>query len=151
MSRLAIGSDDFPLAAGKHLTDAQVLAGSSRTDGSVYLCGYVVECSLKALWIFQTGVPTHRPPQWRGLGGHSLKGLHDWVATMGSMAGSRVARYIGPAFEALPTTVTLATWAPDLRYRASGGVGTGLASQSLAEAEALFGEVVGQMQLDGEL
>lgn len=39
--------DDYSAAARRHLTDAAVLFGQHRWDGTVYLTGYAVECALK--------------------------------------------------------------------------------------------------------
>lgn len=150
MSQLSIGTDDFPLAAGKHLGDAQALAVAARPDGCAYLSGYVVECCLKSLWLLQTGVPARLPPKWSS-SGHALKELHEWVTTMSSVAGSRVARYLGPAFAALPTSPMIASWEPGLRYQAQGTVTPSQAEQWLADATSLFDEVVGEMHLDGEV
>lgn len=56
MSRLRQSNgDDYPEAAGKHLTDASVLVADDRHDGAAYLAGYVVECALKALIQMETG------------------------------------------------------------------------------------------------
>jgi len=41
--------DRFAQAAGRHLADSETLAAGSRLDNAVYLAGYVVECSLKAV------------------------------------------------------------------------------------------------------
>lgn len=47
--------DDYPRAACKLLADALVLKARHRYDGAVYLAGYVVECSLKALKNWKLG------------------------------------------------------------------------------------------------
>ena len=39
----------FLRAAREHLRDAEVLLDAERFGGTVYLCGYGIECSLKAL------------------------------------------------------------------------------------------------------
>ena len=41
--------ESFSYSAGRHLQDAQILLREKRWDNSVYLAGYVVECSFKVL------------------------------------------------------------------------------------------------------
>jgi hypothetical protein len=45
---------DFQALARVRLDDAQTLLSSGRSDGAYYLCGYVVECALKACIAKQT-------------------------------------------------------------------------------------------------
>jgi len=62
MSRLAQGDgDDYPDAAEKHLTDADMLLHAGRFDGAGYLTGYVVECVLKTyILVGQSSSPIAR-------------------------------------------------------------------------------------------
>ncbi len=43
-----IPTNDLLKIAGARLKDAEVLLGSRRYDGAIYLCGYAVELALKA-------------------------------------------------------------------------------------------------------
>jgi len=65
--------DDYPRAACKLLADALVLKARHRYDGAVYLAGYVVECSLKALIKLEVGQVKRT---------HDLAKLHDTVARL---------------------------------------------------------------------
>lgn len=58
--------------AGERERDAHVLREQGRLLGAVYMAGYAVECSLKALVQLQGGkFPTHGP------GGHNLRNLSE--------------------------------------------------------------------------
>ena len=74
--------DDHPEAAHKHLLDAGVLLAQRRPDGAGYLSGYVVECALKSLYVFETGQP---------LRGHDFVSLTRVVSAVATMAGARIA------------------------------------------------------------
>jgi HEPN domain-containing protein len=146
MSKLRTPSgDDHPDAAHKHLLDAKVLLEAQRADGAAYLSGYVVECALKSLWLFETGVPSDKRLPWGKT--HHLNRLADSIATMSSVAGAKTARYFKAATRGLPTS-PIAAWSPEMRYR-SPCMSLGDASTWLNTAEVVFLETVAQMQLDG--
>lgn len=62
--------DDFCAAALRFYDDATVLRGAGRHDGTVYLCGYVQECSLKAS--LKVSLPSFRGRDF----GHELDSLN---------------------------------------------------------------------------
>lgn len=141
MSRLALpGGDDHPEAAQKHLLDAQALLAQRRPDGAAYLSGYVVECALKTVVQLETGVARR---------GHVLASLAREVATAAAMAGAKTARYLGPATRNL-LTAAIAAWTVSMRYRAP-AMALPEAETWVQSAQAVFGETVGQMRLDGVL
>ena len=54
MTRLAsCQGDDYPVASKKHLDDASALAQGGRHTGCAYLAGYVVECALKSVLLYE--------------------------------------------------------------------------------------------------
>ncbi|MHB1826829.1 MAG: hypothetical protein ACYCV6_03925 [Steroidobacteraceae bacterium] len=148
--RLASG-DDHPDAACKHLADAQALQSAGRADGAAYLSGYVVECALKALWLFERGVPpTGQKPAWKaGRSGHEIGELQKEIATISVLASANIARYVGPAISALPTT-QIAAWNPMMRYK-SPSMTVAAASAWVAEALSVYDETIAQMVKDGVL
>ncbi len=152
MSKLQLpNGDDHPEAARKHLDDAHGLLSHNRADGGAYLAGYVVECSLKALILYDSGVPSPGSrPRWRsGAAGHDLGGLVAQASSFATIAGAKSARYLGPAIQRL-ANAGIASWGPDMRYRAP--YMTPADAQSwFADAQAVYQESVGQMLLDGEL
>lgn len=75
-------TEHFPNAACRHLVDSEHLLSVSRWDGSAYLAGYVIECSLKAL----IAHPTAPPGVDLQNIGHNLSAL---IQTLDQMASSR--------------------------------------------------------------
>jgi hypothetical protein len=67
--------DDHPEAALNHLLCAEALLSQQRFDGAAYLRGYVVECSLKGLWLLEEGAATSGKKLW-GTKGHNLSYLN---------------------------------------------------------------------------
>jgi hypothetical protein len=132
--------DDYPEAALKHLDDASALLIRGRHDGTAYLAGYVVECSLKALLQYETGV---------GVFGHDLARLAAQVSALCAVAGARTARYIAPPVRTVPVA-SIAAWEPKMRYHAPGMSAAG-ARAWLQDAESIFLATVGRMALDGVL
>jgi hypothetical protein len=94
--------EDWREVANKRMTDARSML-PSRTDsvGPVYMAGYAIECSLKALLQQRgSGFPT------QGSEGHNLRGL--WASagfTLGDIPGS-------DGF----STYYVEAWCTDLRY-----------------------------------
>ena len=140
--------DDHPDAAAKHAEDAKVLLDAGRADGAAYLSGYVVECSLKSLWLHETGVPGSGKMPW-GKRGHDLKHLHSQVAALAAVAGAKVARYVKAQVTGV-TTSPIAPWTPEQRYRAP-AMTVADAKSWCDTAWAMYQESVGQMLLDGVL
>jgi hypothetical protein len=141
MSKLALANgDDHPDAAAKHLADSAALLSAARADGAAYLSGYVVECSLKSIYQLQTGSPLH---------GHAWPTLHAQAAAVASVAGAKTAKYLGPATQSV-LAAAIASWKPGLRYEAA-SISVATAHAWHLTATQVFGEVIAQMSLDGEL
>jgi len=139
MSKLKTTSgDDYPDAAEKHLKDATALLDASRHDGAAYLSGYVVECSLKALRQLETGNTKAT---------HGITGLTSEVNALVAAAGTKIARYVGPATKGIPST-PIATWQPGMRYRSEEIAPTD-ARTWVSLAAGVFQETIAQMKLDG--
>lgn len=152
MSRLRLPNhDDHPEAASKHLTDARALIAASRHDGAAYLAGYVAECSLKALLLYEKGMPAPgaTPPWKKGSDGHDLSKLQADVATLAAIGGAKTARYFGSSVKGL-TSLPLAAWDPGMRYRAP-AMAVADAASWLANADSIYAETVGAMIKDGVL
>ena len=114
MSRLALpNGDDHPDAAHKHLLDAEALLAQQRADGAAYLSGYVVECALKSLWLHETGLPAGGSMPW-GRDGHNLTLLATQIAALATVAGARIARYLGASTMQI-TSSAIANWTPVMR------------------------------------
>lgn len=139
--------DDHPEAARKHLDDASVLASKDRPDGTSYLAGYVVECCLKSLILFETGMQASTPPNWRGRDGHDLRKLATQASSICAIAGARVARYLSAAVRLLPTAAIMA-WDPEMRYHAP-AMTVQDAAAWLGDAQSVYRATVEQMFLDG--
>ncbi|MGC4065693.1 MAG: hypothetical protein QM784_13805 [Polyangiaceae bacterium] len=75
-------AEHFANAAARHLQDSKLLLDKSRWDGSAYLAGYVIECSLKAL----ISTPSSPPGVDLKELGHSLSLLQQ---RLDQMAASR--------------------------------------------------------------
>ncbi len=139
MSKLVLkNGDDHPEAAEKHLMDAGHLLTDGRPDGAAYLSGYVVECAIKSLIVLENA----KPPA-----SHNLPGLAGQIANLALLAGSKTAKYFGPATQAV-ASAGIASWGPGLRYRAP-TINPATAAAWHAEANAIFRETVAQMKVDG--
>ena len=151
MSRLRLPSgDDHLEAARRHLDDALALHGATRPDGAAYLAGYVVECSLKTLLLYEMGATiTSAPRPWSGRDGHDLKVLAGQASSAAALAGAKTARYMGSAVTGF-SSAPIAGWSAELRYRAP-SVTQDVASAWLVNAQAIYDQTVGQMLLDGVL
>ena len=142
MSRLKRDNgDDYPDAAGKHLEDSRVLLAGSRHDGAAYLAGYVVECALKTLVQLEAGGPPHR---------HDLTGLCDRLDGLAAQVGSRCGKIYLAAEASLRASRVLNEWKPEQRYR-SPGVTEADATAWCQEAELAYRQIIGQLQLAGDL
>ena len=112
-------SEHYPKAARRHLEDSKVLLDAQRWDGSAYLAGYVIECSLQALIVAPSASCPHGQ-SWPG-DGHDLSSL---AFRLGQMAASR-----RPGFKrnvsiqlliAIKGALTGApNWHPRMRYESS--------------------------------
>lgn len=139
MSKLRLpNGDDHPDAARKHLLDAQALLANGRADGAAYLSGYVAECALKTLYVYETGLP---------LSGHDLQRLASLVNAVATMAQAKAAKYFGPRTRGAATSA-LGGWDPAMRYRAP-WMTQADALAWFEEAYGIFRETIHQMRLDG--
>jgi hypothetical protein len=153
----AHNSDDFPDAATKHLGDARALHAARRHDGACYLLGYVVECSLKAVYLhdraWESSTRTHNKALL--LAAHhqvSHKPLgHDLSALLAVSVGPEGARYLPDLPPPGPGAATILTWKETLRYRSPAPDADIRAASWSAWAEFVHDHTVIQMQLDGVL
>jgi HEPN domain-containing protein len=134
--------DRFAQAAGRHLTDALVLASGTRLDNAVYLAGYVVECSLKTVIEHHLGEAEAR--RW----GHDLSALQgralQQLCVMVPHAQIRV-----PASRTHGTV--LEQGHPVRRYWASGQWSEQETRLALERASEIYRETVVSMVADGYL
>jgi len=134
--------DDHPDAAGKHLLDALTLRKNGRFDGAAYLSGYVVECSLKTLIIFQTR---------KAIRGHKLNDLSKRALELAKLPTSKTARFNKVISGKLSIGDPVTGWKETLRYHASGSISSVEANAWVDEAVAVYQSTVAQMKLDGIL
>ena len=141
MSRLKQDNgDDYPEAARKHLLDAAALLSAGRPDGSAYLAGYVVECSLKTLLQIEKGSADRI---------HMLAALRRQVAALAVQANVTTGRYCLVADRLLRNAVIL-KWRPEIRYREP-STSAADAQAWQREAAAVYSRVVGALILDGRI
>jgi HEPN domain-containing protein len=134
--------DRFAQAAGRHLADSEILAAGSRLDNAVYLAGYVVECSLKAVISHHLGVPAarHYRHDLAALQGRALQQLRTLVPHV----DFRV-----PASRTQGTV--LDTGHPERRYWASGRWTQQEVEAALKRASEIYCDTVVAMVLNGDL
>jgi HEPN domain-containing protein len=120
----------FRRVALQRFEDAQLLFDGGRNTGAIYLAGYAVECTLKALLLSAT--PTSKIPKvldsFRGGQGHDLEWLkRQYIKGGGSIFPSTIARKFA----------RVNSWKTDIRYEP----GTSLlrdAEEFLQAAEAVL-------------
>jgi hypothetical protein len=122
-----ISRSELRRLARARLRDSEVLFNQGRYDGAVYLCGYTVELALKARMcqtLKWSGFPSTRKEfePYQSLRTHNLD-------TLLSLSG--VEAKIKTRFLTLWSAV--ATWEPEVRYRA---IGTATKSDALNMIEA---------------
>jgi len=152
----AHNDDDFPAAATKHLGDARVLHHSRRHDGACYLLGYVVECSLKAVYLhdraWDSATRTHNKAKIRAAHkevSHRPLG-HVLSALLAVNVGPEGARYL-PDLPLGPGGAAILEWKETIRYRSPDPSAAHRADSWSAWAELVHDHTVIQMQLDGVL
>lgn len=100
----------FHRVALQRLEDAEILLANDRTTAAMYLAGYAVECSLKALLL--AAAPRARHPQilksFYGKIGHDLEWLRRELRRHAVILPAEVARHLR----------RVANWSTDLRYEA---------------------------------
>jgi HEPN domain-containing protein len=108
-------AEHYPNAAYRHLTDSKHLLDASSWDGSAYLAGYVIECSLKALISHSTtppGIDLHAM-------GHDLSSLTKRLDQMASSRQSLWKRHVSAQWlSALRGRLDSSrpSWSPSMRY-----------------------------------
>ncbi len=152
MSRLAVGADDYPEAARKHIADARTLSEAQRHDGAAYHSGYVVECSLKAVLLHDRSYdPTTTTTDAAKLASWhaqlcSKKFGHKLARLLSATVGAEGARYLPP----LGPSASVLNWTETMRYWAPGAISNVQAEAFLSWAELAVESIV-QMTLDGVL
>ncbi|WP_394824165.1 hypothetical protein [Pendulispora albinea] len=149
MSNLSWNDDDHPEAAAKHLHDAEVLLHAARFDGAGYLSGYVVECALKTVFLFdqvmQHGTTcltkAHRQVAMKPFG-------HNLAALAALTFGPHGAQYM-PDLSLSPSVVQ--RWKETIRYRCQGTIKEDEAVAWYWWASFVYAESVLRMRLDGVL
>ena len=134
--------DRFAQAAGRHLCDSLILAAQHRHDNAVYLAGYVVECSLKAI------LAHHLSAAVAGSYKHDLTGLQGRAL--------QLLRVLVPHVHLrLPSSRTQGTGLdvghPQRRYWTSGLWSHDEVHAAVDCAREIYRETVLSMVLDGDL
>lgn len=164
--------DDYPAAAGKHLSDADALIRAGRFDGAAYLVGYVLECSLRtvimvgeivkrgdvspgreAAAVAPRSVTMSRfkavaARETRAMArDHDLDVLAKATTSYASVLNSANAAYAPPVDVSKPPWG--GAWAPSLRYRAEKEISAQVAKDWFKEADQLYRSTVGLMIRNG--
>ena len=129
-------SRDFQKAARQRLTTAQFLLINGYNLDAMYLAGYVVECSLKALILFVTVEEERAEILARITKGHRMH-LPEVLANQLSDLGHPLPMEFIKKFRRFP-------WTTSLRY-ASGRVDSGETRGWLKTAQEVFNWVEGQL------
>jgi hypothetical protein len=154
MSRLACQGSDYPDASTKHLEDAKVLDRNGRYDGSAYHAGYVVECALKAVLLYETSW-NRRTGQYdrKKLDqvqirlselSHGLEGLFEELTRVYATATTQSSPYL----PALSASAAIMGWRPGHRYRPTGHRKRAEAQAMLNDAQQVYDRTIGQMMRD---
>lgn len=153
----AQNQDDYPDAATKHLGDARALVAALRHDGACYLLGYVVECSLKAVFVhdqaWQAGARVHDTAlinlAYQVVSRQRPYG-HNLAALLAATVGPEGARYLSD-LQIWLNGATVLQWRETLRYRSPTPDAALRAGSWIHWAELVYDATVVQMQLDGVL
>lgn len=108
-------AENYANAACRHLTDSKILLDASSWDGSAYLAGYVIECSLKAIIATPSAPPEIDLPKI----GHDLAQLGRVLDQMASSRKPAWKRHVSSQLlSALRTRLETMqpTWKPAMRY-----------------------------------
>jgi HEPN domain-containing protein len=128
---------NFTAAATRHLRDARLLAENGRYDNALYLAGYVVECSLKA-------VASGHGVQAQAYG-HGLSKLEGDALDLAMAMAPAASRYRPPVGTVQEVS---SRWSTSHRY-ALDHVTPGMASVVIESAERVWKACIGAMWLDG--
>lgn len=154
VSRLAYQGDDYPVASKKHLDDAEALANSRRHVGCAYLAGYVVECALKTVLLFEASwesrAGTYDPRKLADeqarlrLFSHGLRDLFEEVTRVCAAATSRSQRYLPK----LSAHAAILSWEVSLRYRPPSYLMPIQAQEMLTDARKVYQQTIEMMARD---
>lgn len=155
MSRLAYPEgDDYPEASTKHLADAVVLNQSGRYDGCVYHAGYVVECALKSVllyqmsWVPQTGEYDRKKFVQAQIRLTEIShGLQDLLRELGRVRVEATTQS-SPYLPDLSGSAAIMKWRPSHRYRRAGHRARDQAQAMLDEAQRVWSQTIDQMMKD---
>lgn len=153
MSRLAVGSDDHPEAAEKHLEDATILSSTDRHDGAAYLAGYVLECVLKSVILHDRSYDPNT-------GATDAVALRLWHQTLrrhpfGHNLTELLLAALGPAGAPYAPPIELASslvdsWSESMRYHRAGECPPAQAQAFVEWARVAILSVI-RMRIDGVL
>lgn len=135
-----MNAQTFISAAGKHLADTSLLTDQRRYDNAAYLSGYVVECCLKALLVFD-GMPTEHEL------GHDLPLMSANALTLAYVLAPSRRRYDlegSPDLDAL-----ILSWNPNSRYDQEGTTVPALAESRLKGAQTAYAQIAVDLIFDG--
>lgn len=125
--------NDLDAIAKARIHDAEALAAASRFDGSVYLCGYAIEIALKArickslAWSDYPGTRA----EFQGYQSFKTHDLDVLLHLSGVEATVKSSYFLEWS--------TVATWDPEVRYRAIGSATASDAASMLTAAKTLLG------------
>lgn len=108
-------AEHYSNAAYRHLTDSKCLLDASCWDGSAYLAGYVIECSLKAL----ISLPMVPPGIDLREMGHDLSLLTKQLDYMASSRQSQLKRHVSSgllSYLRQQLNSQMPPWSPSMRY-----------------------------------
>jgi HEPN domain-containing protein len=136
--------ESFPISAGRHLQDAQILLGEQRWDNAVYLAGYVVECSFKVLveqyFKHDQGAVKKYGHDLTELDGRAMERLRILYPILDKqLPASRIAGTV------------LAQHHPERRYFKSGFWIEAEAQSAVQRAEEIYREIISKLVLDGSI
>ena len=123
-----VNRSDFQELAEVHLLNAKALLDAQLYSGAYYMCGYVVECGLKACICKKTSQFDFypKPRDYSKAWSHDIESL---VAVAGLESEFKAARRADPVLDV--NWKSAETWSPDSRYD----------SRSQQEARALFAAI----------
>ena len=136
--------ESFPMSAGRHLQDAEILLGKQRWDNAVYLAGYVVECSFKVLveqyFKHDQGAVKKYGHDLTELEGRAMERLRVLYPILDRQLPA--ARIVG---------TVLAQNHPQRRYSKSGLWTQADAQSAVQRAEKIYMEIIPKLLLNGSI
>jgi len=112
-----VNRSDFQKLAELHLQHAKALLNAELYSGAYYMCGYVVECALKACICRKTEQFDFypKPQEYKKAWSHEIEGL---VTVSGIEGEFKAARRADPVLDVNWRSVA-EDWSPDSRYESS--------------------------------